>query len=270
MADFEKLLMDLMELGFTEYEARTYIALLGNSHVNRHKLSKLANIPTAKIYDTVDRLVERGFIAPVDSSDRPEYIALAPEEIIQQIRTQTNLKLKFVETKLKELEDRSENNVRPLTWNLEGSARILQKSREVIARAQETIICAIWEQEMETVLPDLREAQERGVEIVLLGYGDVPMDLGMVHRHGMEETLIEQTGGRWLTLVAEAEREVVIGYFPESDVATGVWAQSSILAMITEKYIREHFLSHGIDLFQSPLEGGEKETLEKDIQSQAH
>lgn len=253
MVDFDKLFGDLMELGFTEYEARTYVALLGNARVNRHQLSKIANIPTAKIYDTVDRLVERGFIAPADTSERPEYIPLPPDEVIKQIRTKTNLRLQSVESQLNELEDKSSNNVRPLTWNLEGRDKILDKTREVINRAEKSIICAVWEQEMEIIHEEMQSAKKRGVDIVLLGFGNVPEDLGIVHRHGMESKLIEQTGGRWLTLVSEEKQEVVIGFFPVNDVATGVWAHSAILSMITEKYIREHFLSDGLDIFQKTV-----------------
>jgi sugar-specific transcriptional regulator TrmB len=249
MSDFTQLLEDLRLLGFTEYEARVYIALLRKNPSNRHQLSKLAGVPAAKVYENIDRLVQRGMVTLADSSERPTYVPLPPEEVIHQIRSTTEHKLQSVEVKLKAIAEQSENNIRPLTWNLEGAAHILGKAQEVIARSQEHIMCSLWEQEIELLLPQLRSAQERGVEIVLLAYGDAPEDLGVVHRHGMETTLLEQTGGRWLTLAAEAAQEVVIGFFPPEGKATGVWAQSTILSMITQKYIREHFLSHGIDLF---------------------
>lgn len=249
MSDFDRLLEDVQLLGFTEYEARTYIAILRKNPINRHQLSKIANIPTAKVYETIDRLVQRGIVAATSSSDRPTYVPLPPEEVIAQIRSTTEHKLQYVEAKLQAIAERSDDNIRPLTWNLEGTALILSKAQEVIARSQEYIMCAIWDQEIESLMPYLRSAQERGVEIVLLAYGDAPDDLGIVHHHGMEAKLLEQTGGRWLTLAAEAAQEVVIGFFPPEGTATGVWAQSTILSMITQKYIREHFLSHGIDLF---------------------
>jgi sugar-specific transcriptional regulator TrmB len=249
MSDLTQLLEDLQMLGFTEYEARTYIAILRKNPINRHQLSKLANVPTAKVYETIDRLVQRGIVSPTNSTDRPTYVPLPPEEVIHQIRATTEYKLQAVEAKLQAIAEQSDNDIHPLTWNLEGTARILGKAREVIARSQEYIMCALWAQEIEMLMPYLRGAQERGVEIVLLAYGDAPDDLGTVHRHGMEATLLEQTGGRWLALAAEAAQEVVIGFFPPEGTATGVWAQNPILSMITQKYIREHFLSHGIDLF---------------------
>ncbi len=249
MSDFAQLLADLRLLGFTEYEARVYIALLRKNPINRHQLSKLAGVPAPKVYENIERLVQRGVVTLADSSDRPIYVPLPPEEVVRQIRSTTENKLQSVEVKLKAIAEKSDNHIRPLTWNLEGTTRILGKAQEVIDRSQEYLMCAIWEQEIELLLPHLRSAQERGVEIVLLAYGDAPEDLGTVHHHGMEAKLLEQTGGRWLTLAAEAAKEVVIGFFPSEGTATGVWAQSTILSMITQKYIREHFLSHGIDLF---------------------
>jgi sugar-specific transcriptional regulator TrmB len=250
MSDLDQLLEDLQLFGFTEYESRLYIALLRKNPINRHQLSKLANIPTAKVYETIDRLVRKGIVAATDASDRPTYVPLPPEEVTRQIRSNAEHKLQSVEARLRTISAQTENDVRPLTWNLEGFDRVLAKAREVIDRSRQYVMCAMWDHELQILLPGLRGAQERGVEIVLLVYGEAPADLGIVHEHGKEAVLLEQTGGRWLSVAAEAAQEVIIGFFPPTGPATGVWAQSTILSMIVQKYIREHFLSHGIDLFQ--------------------
>jgi sugar-specific transcriptional regulator TrmB len=246
----DQLISDLQALDFTEYEARLYVALLRQHPVTRYQLSKSAGIPTAKVYETIDRLERRGFVTPANQSDRPTYIPLPPGEVIRQIKAQTDRRIQSASTQLEAIAAQNDSELQPLSWNLEGYERIMGKARNTLDRSVEYVMCAMWEQEVNELLPNLQRAQERGVQIVLLAYGTAPEELGIVHQHGMEATLLEQTGGRWLVLATEALQEVVIGFFPADNHATGVWAQSPILNMIAKKYIREHFASHGIDLFE--------------------
>ena len=50
----------LGELGFSPYEARAYAALVARSPANGYEVAKAAAIPTSKIYETLQRLQQRG------------------------------------------------------------------------------------------------------------------------------------------------------------------------------------------------------------------
>jgi HTH-type transcriptional regulator, sugar sensing transcriptional regulator len=50
VAGLEELVQRLQALGFSQYEARAYCALLQKSPANGHEVAKLAGIPTSKVY----------------------------------------------------------------------------------------------------------------------------------------------------------------------------------------------------------------------------
>jgi Cd2+/Zn2+-exporting ATPase len=55
-----ELLDDLNALGFTEYEAKVYLALLKDHPATGYQLSKQAGIPRSMVYEALGRLDVRG------------------------------------------------------------------------------------------------------------------------------------------------------------------------------------------------------------------
>ena len=62
MAGLDELVQRLQALGFSQYEARAYCALLQKSPANGHEVAKLAGIPTSKVYETLERLKQKGAV----------------------------------------------------------------------------------------------------------------------------------------------------------------------------------------------------------------
>ncbi len=56
----------LQELGFGDYEARAYVALLQRSPINGYELAKASGVPRANIYAVLQKLAERGAVVRVD------------------------------------------------------------------------------------------------------------------------------------------------------------------------------------------------------------
>ena len=52
----------LKQLGFSSYEAKAYIGLLEHQPVGAYELAKRTQIPTSKIYETINKLLNRDVI----------------------------------------------------------------------------------------------------------------------------------------------------------------------------------------------------------------
>ena len=52
----------IKELGFSEYETRSYLTLTVHGVCTAEEISKLANIPLPRVYDTIDQLKNKGFV----------------------------------------------------------------------------------------------------------------------------------------------------------------------------------------------------------------
>jgi HTH-type transcriptional regulator, sugar sensing transcriptional regulator len=60
------LLLKLEKLGLSSYEAKALVALMQRHPANGYEVSKLAKIPPSKIYETLQRLKNKGVIITDD------------------------------------------------------------------------------------------------------------------------------------------------------------------------------------------------------------
>src|SRR5207237_6611199 len=74
----------LARLGFSLYEARTYVGLLAAGGSTGYSVANVTGVPQPKVYETLRRLVDRG--AAVQSGVRPaRYTAVPPEVILARL-----------------------------------------------------------------------------------------------------------------------------------------------------------------------------------------
>jgi sugar-specific transcriptional regulator TrmB len=81
MADIVAL---LQQLGFSEYEARAYTALLQRSPLNGYELAKAAGLPRANVYAVLQKLEERNAVGRQES---PTGVRYAPRPRSMQRNT---------------------------------------------------------------------------------------------------------------------------------------------------------------------------------------
>src|SRR2546421_316179 len=74
----------LQQLGFSEYEARAYLALLQRNPLNGYELAKVSGLPRANIYAVLQKLEERGAAVRLDLPNSTRYAPIAPSELIQR------------------------------------------------------------------------------------------------------------------------------------------------------------------------------------------
>ena len=63
----------LMALGFSNYEAKAYCALLTRSPANGYQVAQESGIPRAKIYECLQRLVNRGAAIQVETTQSAQH-----------------------------------------------------------------------------------------------------------------------------------------------------------------------------------------------------
>lgn len=61
------------KLGFNEYEAKSYVALVKLGPATAYQVSKASGIPRARIYDVLNTLVEKGIVLKEEINDAARY-----------------------------------------------------------------------------------------------------------------------------------------------------------------------------------------------------
>lgn len=163
----------LREFGLTEYEARTYCALVLNGPSTAGELSKLANVPYSRIYDILSRLEERGWVE-AQASRPSRYRPRDPAEVVKIITTEEEKRLKEAgEALLKELEplySKKAEAKRPDVWVIRGGKNILNKIGEMLTRAGIEVLLSLPNvpQEISDLIPYLSLLETKNISIRIL------------------------------------------------------------------------------------------------------
>jgi sugar-specific transcriptional regulator TrmB len=88
----------LRDLGLSEYEARTYRALLRTGSTTAKELSTVSDVPMGRIYDVLSSLEEREVVRSQTASRPKRYAAVEPEPALNRL----------VAARQAELEERAE------------------------------------------------------------------------------------------------------------------------------------------------------------------
>jgi len=164
--EFEAIATVLLEIGLSDYEARSYIALVAMGHGTAEGVGETAGIPRTSAYKVLRSLEVKGFVNPMEG--RPIlYYPVAPEEIrgelIERI-SQAFGKLSQIKGLL------SERGTPQLVFTIAGKEKVIEKIGEMLDRSKRSFIISTpmmreLRQEHET---RFREAVRREVEVLLL------------------------------------------------------------------------------------------------------
>ncbi len=90
---------ELKELGLTENEVKVYLTLLKNNYLNPTMIAKKTGLHRSYVYDTLDRLLDKGIINTVIIDNKKSYQAVDPN-VLREI---FELKLKQLDSVLPQL-----------------------------------------------------------------------------------------------------------------------------------------------------------------------
>ncbi len=224
----------LVRIGFSEYEAKAYVALLRKSPVTGYELSKLSGVPRSMIYEVVGKLTTRGAAMTLRTGGGTKYAPVAAEEFLEQYHREQE---ELITSLKDELATFAEIPDLEYVWNIEGHENIMAKAIDMIEQAKDRIYLALLPVTFPTLQPALEAACGRGVRVVLYTTGDVDLPGGqVVVAHVSGETL-SQARGLGLILVADGE-EVLIGEWLTATQARASWASTPLIVFIAEHHLR--------------------------------
>jgi sugar-specific transcriptional regulator TrmB len=204
----------LMRLGFTEYEARAYSAIVSIGEGGIGDISLESGVPRARVYDVMERLAAKGFVE-VGVSKPLRYRANDPERVIEgimeELKKSTNEVLKRlqeikrkadrgsfpvwlvteekgIDTRIRELFDASNKYVTMIT----SSRSLLLKYAELISEVSKRIeVTAVIENEAESFRGLLGRAKILKPTRPILSSKNRPRILSFLSRDGEKEVTVE-------------------------------------------------------------------------------
>jgi len=257
MSGMERDLAGLLKgLGFTEYEAKAYLALLKISPATAYGVARGSGVPRSKVYGVLEGLTGRGVVF-VSHGEPVRYAPLPPRELVRSRRQQAEELLTAAEEGLDEYAERGIGGVEDdRIWDIEGRDEILSRIKDLVGRAEDRLLLQVWHDDAPELEEVLSAAAARGVEITVIAYGDPGYPFARVYLHEPgPEQIAREYGGRWIIVSVDAG-EVVAGIVWPAEVAKAAWSSHPGIVMpITEQ------VKH--DLYIAELLGSHREVLEE-------
>lgn len=235
----KNLINDLKQLGFTEYEARTYLTLLEDFPATAYEVAKEGGLPRANVYTAFEALGKFGAVQAV-SKNPVRYVPVDPKIVMDVITRRTEKLCTNIAEQLAELVPAKKQDY---AWILSGEDSVHRRIGEIIVGAQKHIWIKAHEDQLERHIDELRAARKRGVDLLVIVFGPVKpaeklqLQLGpkaRIYPHegngvvvGFGQSLITVTADFGIALTANLTED-----------ARGALTQNGSLVLLAESLIR--------------------------------
>ncbi|HXF34466.1 MAG TPA: helix-turn-helix domain-containing protein [Candidatus Acidoferrales bacterium] len=225
----------LVELGFSEYEARAYVALTKKSPLNGYELAREAGIPRANVYSVLERLELRRAVLRLESSAATRYAPVPAEELMHRIGANfTSLTTAVI----RQLQTLGEAADFAQVWNARGYQALLDQARAAVSAAKRTLLIAIAPPEAALLRDELRSAADRGVAVTTLCVAACANECGGCAGQVFRYRVLPDEHVRWFLAVTDGA-EVVCGEVKPDNEASLIRTRHELVVELASAYIRQ-------------------------------
>lgn len=230
--------LHLQRLGFGEYEARAYLALLQHGPSTGYEVAKVSGVPRPNIYPVLQRLEERGAVVRAQTAGGARYAAVPPGRLLEGLRASHDANLDDARRALDAI---TPGAAPDFVWNAVGYRVLLERARELLGHAEQHVLLALWPQEAAEMALPLAQARTRGVEATVLCLEGCAHPCGGCGEQVYRLALARPPQRRWLVAVADGA-ELLAGEVHGPDALVS-WTQQPMLVQLATWYIKHSIAS---------------------------
>lgn len=224
----------LQDLGYSEYEAKAYVALLQTSPATGYQVSKESGVPRSMIYEVLNKLVARGAALSSPAERTTLYAPVAPAELLDRLRHEFEEQLDSARRALAAVA--SPQRVE-YVWNIEGGDNVLAKAREMIDSAEAQVHVGLLPATLPSLRPSLERAIQRGLEVIVNTTASVDVEGARVVVTPLVLDDVGQLGTQGLMVATDSAQALVSQRLDSTD-AKAAWTANPLLAFVVEQHMR--------------------------------
>ncbi|MGC5771944.1 TrmB family transcriptional regulator [Paenibacillus pabuli] len=169
----------LQKFGFTQYESQVYEAIFAQGEpLDATSIVNHSNVPKAKIYEVLNRLIDKGIILTTMHGKKKLYMAVDLQSIILKIRSDFEKDMEELNTyKIKRTF--TDEHI----WTLKDASSIASNIEQLIEEAGSSILFLAWNEQMEKYRELLEQKEKAGVYVEVLAVGGLQTSL--THKYSL-------------------------------------------------------------------------------------
>ncbi len=225
-----KPLQDLLAIGFTEYEARVYIALLRENPATGYQLSKQAGVPRSMVYEALGRLELRGAVLKTADQRATLYRPVPPDVLVDRYEQEHRDRLQSLRTGLLTLfVSPHEDHV----WSIRGRSSVMSYAAQMLEESSREVLLVLTDEALDTLRLSIAAAAGRGVAVGAVLTGDGTLEVGQSVRHPPLESELQNVTR--LLVVLTDDGQVLIADLDTE--ATATITNNPNLVMIAHQFV---------------------------------
>jgi HTH-type transcriptional regulator, sugar sensing transcriptional regulator len=245
-ADAARFVGSLLELGFSQYEARCYVGLLGPEPQTGYGVAKLTGVPQPKVYEALRKLVSRDAAREI-AGEPVRFVAVPPDELFQDLEASFEARLAAARETSKGVGGPGSTSNLEQVERLDRLTQVIAACRTSIEAAQRRVYLSASAAELQSLRAPLEAALARGVDVVVLSFGRAPFELEglqVFHHASTDGALYRHHQAHHVALVADS-LETVYAVASDGKAWHGVTTASMPIIAAVKGFIR-----HDIDMQQ--------------------
>ena len=228
-----EIIHQLKKLGFNEYESKSYTALVQNGTSTAYQVSKISGIPRARIYDTLESLVEKGIVLKEKKKKSMVYSPLPVEIFLQKTLAEWEETYRTIDKGLRELELTQQNSEDNKVFTIKNQSAILNYCKELIQRAEKRIVISVWSDMYEVLENELKQINNH-VKIQGITF-HVDSPCATLEKHRITPYTESADSDHWFILSIDSKEMIYGPSLKEREIA--YYADDPIHIRLLEDYI---------------------------------
>jgi len=219
----------LMELGFTEMEARAYCELLKEGSATAYRLATAIDRAPSNIYQTLESLSRKGAVVR-DMAEPRTFRAVPAAELLGLLeRGFRRRKQGALET----LHAMGSGAPDDRLYNLRTVEQVFDRARQMMENAKEVLLFDLFPEPLRRLCQSLEEAASRGVIVAGISYGDFPKAKGVQHYAQPWDLVSRAWPGQQITIIADA-KQLLVALLSENgeNARHAMWTDSAYLSCL--------------------------------------
>jgi sugar-specific transcriptional regulator TrmB len=227
-----ELLDQLAQIGFTDYEAKVYLALLAEYPATGYQISKRSGVPRSMVYETLSRLHGRGLVLEAVEGRATLYRPLPPQTFLDERQSEHQRLLDSLRAGLGKLYNQV---IDDRIWSIRGRRAALAYASQLLQRADSDVFLVLTDDDLKPLHDEIVAACERGLETNVLLTGQGSLDCGRVAHHPPLESELQGLTG--LLLVAVENGEALIASTGAQHEMRATVTRNPDLAFIARQFV---------------------------------
>ncbi|MCB2179990.1 TrmB family transcriptional regulator [bacterium] len=207
-----EILKELQKLGFTEYEAKIYLALLKNYPSTGYQISKNSGVPRSMVYEGLNRLHTKGAVLETIEGRATYYRPLPPEILLDQHMANLQTLVHDLKPNLSELYQNQDDTS---IWTLSDENAVYAYATQMLQKASQEVFLVINDEALKVLYTPLETISKKNISLNVLITGNTHLPFGNLVQHpplesqiqGLTETLVILVDGEEV-LVANLAKEM--------------------------------------------------------------